>query len=92
MLFCDNWAISECQRSPPPDWYLASGKLRISIHDGAPTGERWGGCLLKLPILDTMCPFTVSFWDSYSKAAYGQLGYKGKQYAIWNDKMKSESK
>lgn len=43
MLFCDNWAISECQCSPPPDLYLALEKLHISIPNGSPAGERCGG-------------------------------------------------
>lgn len=55
--------------------------------------HRWqvGGCLPKLPILDTWVS-SPSLCDSYGKQAYGCLSYKGKQYAIWNDKTKSKSK
>lgn len=34
------------------------------------------GCLPKLPILDTLCPFMVSVWDSHSKQAYRYLEEK----------------
>lgn len=56
--------------------------------------HRWevGGCLPKLHIPDTWCPFIDSVWDSYGKQAYGCLSYKGEQYAIWNDKTQSRSK
>ena len=56
--------------------------------------HRWevGGCLPKLHIPATWCPFIDFVWDSYGKQAYGCLSYKWKQYAIWNDKTQSRSK
>ena len=91
MLVCDSWAISECQRSPPPDWYVASEKRHISIRDGSHTGDRWVGTFRNYPFWTPGCPVLVSGTPMVNRLM-GGLSYEGKQYAIWNDKTKSQSK
>lgn len=53
---------------------------------------RGGVGVPKSPLLDILCPFMVSVWDSYSKQDYRHLAYKGKKYVIWKDKLSPKAK